>query len=315
MNRIGIGREQTLTAILAVSIVGLAGSYSCSNSKSENREAGLSGADSLAHCCTPLPERPGFQGGQQAGGFEGSITEGMVYIPGGTFTMGGDSIWGEEDEFPRHRVKISPFYMDKHEVTNAQFREFVEATGYVTIAEQKPEWEELKKQLPPGTPRPDESLLEAASLVFSEPNHPVTLDNAAAWWRWVTGANWRHPQGPESSINGKDNEPVVHVAWEDAAAYAKWAGKRLPTEAEWEYASRGGLKDAIYSWGNQAINEGEVKANTWQGNFPIDNIKRDSYYRLSSVMSYSPNGYGLYDMGGNVWEWCSDWYRPDYYAE
>lgn len=238
----------------------------------------------------------------------------MVYIPGGNFVMGGDSIWGRPDEFPRHEVKVSPFYIDKHEVTNAQFRTFVEATHYVTTAEQKPDWEELKKQLPMGTSKPADSLMVAASLVFSPPNHPVSLNNASAWWKWVAGADWRHPEGPKSNIVGKDNYPVVQVSWDDAYAYATWAGKRLPTEAEWEYASRGGKPNSIYPWGDEPVNKGAIKANTWQGNFPNENTEKDHYYRTAPVMSFSPNGYGCYDMAGNVWEWCSDWYRPDYYA-
>jgi len=238
----------------------------------------------------------------------------MNYIPGGSFVMGGDSIWGRPDEFPRHQVKVSSFYMDKHEVTNAQFRAFVEATNYVTTAERKPDWEEIKKQLPAGTPKPADSLMVAASLVFSPSNHPVSLNNASVWWKWVPGADWRHPQGPKSNIVGKDNYPVVQVSWDDAVAYARWAGKRLPTEAEWEFAARGGKPNSIYPWGDEPVNKGVIKANTWQGNFPNENAEKDHYYRAAPVMTFSPNGYGLYDMAGNVWEWCSDWYRPYYYA-
>lgn len=227
--------------------------------------------------------------------------------------MGGDSLWGRSDEFPRHKVQVSSFYMDKHEVTNAQFRAFVQATSYVTTAERKPDWEEMKKQLPPGTSRPADSLLIPASLVFNPPSHPVPLNNVAAWWQWVAGANWQHPQGMESTIQGKDDYPVVQVSWEDAQAYAFWAGKRLPTEAEWEYAARGGIPSGIYPWGNQLIDQGLPKANTWQGHFPNENILKDKFYRLAPVMSYPPNGYGLFDMAGNIWEWCNDWYRPDYY--
>lgn len=240
--------------------------------------------------------------------------DGMVFIPGGSFVMGGDSLWGRSDEFPRHEVKVSSFYIDKHEVTNAQFRAFVEATGYITTAERKPDWEELKKQLPVGTPRPADSLLVAASLVFSPPKHLVSLDNSASWWKWEPGADWRHPEGPKSNIQGKDNYPVVQVSWDDAVAYAKWAGKRLPTEAEWEYAARGGKPKSIYPWGNQPIDKGELKANSWQGHFPNENSEKDKYYRAAPVMSFPPNGFGLYDMAGNIWEWCNDWYRSDYYS-
>ncbi len=238
----------------------------------------------------------------------------MILILEGGFVMGGDSLWGRADEFPRHKVKVSSFYMDKHEVTNAQFRAFIEATGYVTTAEKKPDWEELKKQLPSGTLRPADSLLVAASLVFSPPKHPVSLNNSAVWWNWVPGADWRHPQGTKSNIKGKDNYPVVQVSWDDAVAYAKWAGKRLPTEAEWEYAARGGKPNCIYPWGNEPIEQGKVKANSWQGHFPNENTETDKYYRTSPVMTFLPNGFGLYDMAGNVWEWCNDWYRPDYYS-
>jgi formylglycine-generating enzyme required for sulfatase activity len=242
-------------------------------------------------------------------------TEGMVLIPAGSFVMGGDSIWGRPDEFPHHQVRLSSFYMDEHEVTNRQFRKFIEATGYVTTAERKPDWEELKKQLPPGTPKPADELLVPASLVFKSPSEPVSLDDPSVWWNWVPGANWRHPQGPGSAIEGMDDYPVVHVSWEDAAAYAQWAGKRLPTEAEWEYAARGGVQEAIYPWGNERINSGRPKANSWDGHFPDRNTAADGYPGTAPVKKYAPNGYGLYDMGGNVWEWCSDWYHAGYYTE
>jgi sulfatase modifying factor 1 len=274
--------------------------------------------DTLSCCSSNIPSRFGGVKVDTTVHLNVSATksnsEDMVLIPGGSFVMGGDSLWGRPDEFPRHQVQVSSFYMDRHEVTNAQFRAFVEAIGYVTTAERKPDWEELKKQLPPGTPRPADSLLVAASLVFNPPSHPVPLNNVAAWWQWVAGANWRHPQGLGSTIEGKGNYPIVQVSWDDARAYATWAGKRLPTEAEWEYAARGGLPSGIYPWGDQPIDQGKVKANSWQGHFPNENTEKDQYYRASPVMSFPSNGYGLYDMAGNVWEWCSDWYRPDYYA-
>lgn len=241
--------------------------------------------------------------------------EGMVFIEGNTFLMGATDDEGRPDEYPAHKVKVNDFWIDKHEVTNAQFRKFVEATGYVTVAERKPDWNEMKKQLPPGTPKPPDSVLVPGALVFSPPNHAVPLNNPSRWWSWVPGASWRHPTGPESNIKGKDNYPVIQVAWEDAIAYAKWAGKRLPTEAEWEYAARGGLKNKTYPWGNEKPEEGQPKANTWQGSFPNQNTDWDQYNGIAPVKSFTPNGYGLYDMAGNVWEWTSNWYDAKYYKQ
>ncbi len=274
--------------------------------------------DSLSCCSSVIPSRfsalkPDTAPNYTEAGVSSS-KEAMVLINGGQFLMGGDSIWGRPDEFPRHQVHVSSFYMDKHEVTNAQFRAFIKATGYVTTAERKPDWEEIKKQVPPGTPKPADSILVAASLVFSPPNHPVSLQNPTIWWSWAAGADWRHPTGPASTIEGKDNHPVVQVSWEDVEAYAAWAGKRLPTEAEWEFAARGGISSGIYPWGDEPINQGKLKANSWQGHFPDLNTETDNFYRTAPVMTFPPNGYGLYDMAGNVWEWCNDWYRPDYYA-
>jgi formylglycine-generating enzyme len=240
-------------------------------------------------------------------------TIGMVYIPGGTFMMGGDNSEAAEDEYPKHRVTVKPFYMDEHEVTNAQFKKFVDATGYITTAERKPDWNELKKQLPPGTPKPDDSQLVAASLVFAPPAEVTNLADYSQWWRWVPGANWRHPSGPGSTIDGKDDFPVIQISWDDAVAYCKWAGKRLPTEAEWEFAARGGMEGKIYPWGNEGVDAGKPKANSWQGTFPSVNTKKDGFLDLAPVKTFAPNGYKLYDMAGNVWEWCSDWYRNDYY--
>jgi sulfatase modifying factor 1 len=240
-------------------------------------------------------------------------TKDMVRIPEGTFMMGGDNSQADKDEYPKHKVIVDAFFMDEHEVTNAQFQKFVDATNYLTTAEQKPDWEQLKKQLPPNTPKPDDSQLVAASLVFTPPNHPVDLNNYSQWWSWVPGANWKHPSGPKSDIKGKENFPVVQVSWDDANAYCKWAGKRLPTEAEWEYAARGGMKDKIYPWGDENISLGKPKANSWDGPFPNANSGRDGFIDLAPVKQFAPNGYKLYDMAGNVWEWCSDWYRNDYY--
>lgn len=237
---------------------------------------------------------------------------GMVLIEGGHFEMGGDNGQARKDELPKVSTKVNSFWMDATEVTNAQFKTFVEATGYKTIAERKIDLGEIMAQLPPGTPPPPPEALEPMSLVFASPNQPVP-DNPAYWWQMIKKADWQHPQGPESSIKGKENYPVVHVSWYDAKAYANWAGKRLPTEAEWEYASRGGVEGKIYPWGDESIEEGEVKANFWQGNFPYKNEVKDGFIRLAPVASFAPNGYGLYDMAGNVWEFCADWYHSNYY--
>ena len=234
--------------------------------------------------------------------------KGMAYIPAGTFMMGGDNIQAQADEYPKHKVTVSGFWMDTAEVTNAQFARFVNATGYKTTAELKPDWNQLRKQLPPGTPKPPDSVLVPASLVFVPSKTALPLNDYTQWWEWKTGANWKHPHGPGSNINGKDNYPVVHVSYYDAVAYCKWAGKRLPTEAEWEWAARGGLSNKIYPWGNEPVNKGKPKANTWDGAFPYKNTKRDGFYYTAPVASFAPNGYKLYDMAGNVWEWCSDWY-------
>ncbi len=238
---------------------------------------------------------------------------GMVKIPRGTFMMGGDNDQSSPDELPKHKVTVDGFWMDETEVTNRQFVKFVEETGYITTAEIKPDWEELKKGAPPGTPKPPDSVLVAASLVFIPADQRVNLNDYSQWWRWEKDANWRHPHGKGSDITGKEDYPVVHISYFDALAYCKWAGKRLPTEAEWEWAARGGLTNNIYPWGNEPIEKGNPKANTWNGEFPYKNTEWDKYFFAAPVKSFQPNKYGLYDMAGNVWEWCSDWYRADYY--
>jgi formylglycine-generating enzyme required for sulfatase activity len=241
--------------------------------------------------------------------------EGMVRIEGGTFLMGADNEQGSEDEYPKHTVTVQGFWMDSTEVTNRQFAAFVNSTGYITTAERKPDWEDLKKNLPPGIAKPPDSLLVAASLVFRMPGQVISMTEYDEWWIWKKGANWRHPEGPESNIENKENYPVVHISWEDAQAYSKWAGKRLPTEAEWEWAARGGLKDSVYPWGNEWIEASKPKANSWQGKFPYSNTAWDGFIKAAPVRSFFPNGYGLYDMAGNVWEWCSDYYHSNYYKE
>ncbi len=232
----------------------------------------------------------------------GPAPEGMVWIPGGEFWMGADDF---PDAKPWHRVSVDGFWMDKTELTNEQFEKFTKATGYLTIAERTPRAEDF-----PGAP--PENLV-AGSVVFSPPSTPVPLDSHFRWWGYVKGANWRHPEGPQSAIKGRERHPVVHIAYEDAMAYAKWAGKRLPTEAEFEFAQRGGLDRKAYAWGDELKPGGKFMANTFQGHFPDKNTTEDGYDRAAPVATFPPNGYGLHDMAGNVWEWTSDWYRHDYY--
>ena len=240
---------------------------------------------------------------------------GMAWIPEGTFLMGTNDKQSFPNERPAHLVQVNGFWMDEHDVTNAEFAKFVEATGYVTTAERPINWEDLRKQLPPGTPKPDEGALAPGSLVFTPTSGPVPLNDLSAWWRWVKRANWRHPEGPGSSIQGRENHPVVQVSWYDAVAYAQWAGKRLRTEAEWEFAARGGLESKRYVWGDDFRPGGKHMANTWQGVFPVRDTGEDGFVGTSSVGSFPANGYGLYDMAGNVWQWCSDWYRVDAHIE
>ena len=243
----------------------------------------------------------------------GPAPPGMVWIPGGEFTMGTNEADSWPAERPAHRVRVDGFWMDATEVTNAEFRKFVAATDYLTTAERKPEWEEIKKQVPPGTPKPPEESLVAGALVFTPPERPIKLDDASQWWQWTPDADWRHPEGPKSNLEGRDDHPVVHVSWDDATAYCQWAGKRLPTEAEWEFAARGGLEGKRYVWGDAPVSETKPQCNIWQGHFPDNHSNADKFSRTAPVKSFPPNGYGLYEMPGNVWEWCSDWYRPDAY--
>ncbi len=236
---------------------------------------------------------------------------GMVWISGGEFVMGTNVADVPPNERPAHPVSVDGFWMDATDVTNAEFEKFVAATGYVTTAERMPDWEEIKTQLPPGTPRPDASVLVPGSLVFTPPDHAVPLKDMSGWWTWRPGASWRHPEGPGSDLKNRANHPVVQVSWDDAVAYAKWAGKRLPTEAEWEFAARGGLKEKRFGWGDEVHPDGKFMANTWTGEFPHRNTAADGFAGTSPVKSFPANGYGLYDMAGNVWQWCGDLYRAD----
>lgn len=238
---------------------------------------------------------------------------GMVWIPEGEFAMGSEAAGAWPDEGPVHRVFVDGFWLDEHEVTNAEFRRFVEATGHVTTAERAPDLGEILRQSPPGTPPPAPDTLVPGALVFMPTDGPVPLDDYTRWWTWTPGADWRHPEGPDSSIDGRDDHPVVQVSWDDAAAFARWAGKRLPSEAEWERAARGGLDGRPYVWGDEPPSEDAIFANLWQGHFPDRNVASDGFARTAPVKSFRPNGFGLYDMAGNVWEWCADWYRRDLY--
>jgi formylglycine-generating enzyme len=230
----------------------------------------------------------------------------MVWIEGGEFRMGSDEHYTEEA--PVHRVTVDPFWIDRTPVTNREFRKFVRATGHVTFAEIAPDPKDYPGALP--------NMLKAGSLVFSPPKHPINdMRDWSQWWTFKFGANWKRPYGPRSSLSGLNDHPVVHVAYSDALAYAEWAGKDLPTEAEWEFAARGGLDGAEFAWGDELTPGGKQMANTWQGAFPHENLKLDGYERTSPVVAFPPNGYGVYDMIGNVWEWTSDWYSPAHEAD
>jgi formylglycine-generating enzyme required for sulfatase activity len=237
----------------------------------------------------------------------------MVWIPGGEFSMGTEDptemVCGGPDPMPDarpvHRVEVDGFWMDLTEVTNEQYEKFVMATGYITVAERKPRQEDFPNA-------PPEDLVPGA-IVFKPTSEPAPLNDPLQWWDYVKGANWRNPAGPGSDLTGRSRYPVVQIAYEDAEAYAKWAGKRLPSEAEWEFAARGGLNGKPYTWGSELKPGGKWMANIYQGLFPMRDTGEDGFAGLAPVAKFPPNGYGLFDMAGNVWEWCSDWYRPDYY--
>jgi formylglycine-generating enzyme required for sulfatase activity len=229
----------------------------------------------------------------------------MIFVPGGTYRMGSDTHYPEET--PAHRVTVDGFWIDRTPVTNRDFRKFVNDTGYVTFAEIAPNPADYPGALP--------HMLKAGSLVFTPPKDLLDQRHWSRWWNFKFGANWRRPHGPRSSISGLDDHPVVHVAYRDAEAYAAWAGKALPSEAEWEFAARSGLDGAEFAWGDEFTPGGKHMANTWQGDFPRQNLCSDGFERTSPVTAFPPNGYGLYDMIGNVWEWTGDWYAPKHEAD
>ena len=273
-----------MNRVLVFFMLLLCGIYGCKSGGAEDN----SGKKAIVapNCSSKLPKRFGEMPSKTLITKGSSTDTGMVWIPDAEGHPG--------------------FWMDETEVTNAQFAKFVEATNYITTAERVPKWEDLQSQLPAGTPKPPDSVFVAASLVFHSPTKSVDINNPGGWWAWTKGASWKHPQGPKSSLKGIDKLPVVHVSWEDAIAYCKWAGKRLPTASEWERAAHGGKSDSKFPWGDENIDEAKAKANTWQGDFPYNNTKRDGFYRAAPVASFPANDYGLYDLAGNVWEWCAD---------
>lgn len=242
---------------------------------------------------------------------------GMVWIPAGTFQQGAvshDKI-AMAHEKPQHDVSVDGFFMDITEVTNAQFSRFINETGYITVAEREIIWDEIKVQLPEGTPKPHDSILQPGSLLFKKTKSSVpNLYDFSQWWQWSIGTNWRHPIGISSSLDNRENHPVVHVSYEDAQAYCDCAGRRLPTEAEWEHAARANKKNTVYFWGDD-ISKLSAQANSWEGEFPVFNTLKDGFERSAPVKSYPANDFGLFDMAGNVWEWTSDWYNVNYYSE
>ncbi|WP_245859395.1 formylglycine-generating enzyme family protein [Spirosoma aerolatum] len=295
----GLGCGSLLFSAIFITLAG------CSSSSQNDEEKAQAKADSAAACIAEgMPSRAAAIRQGASGPESGTgTTAGMVWIPGGNFLMGADEF---VDARPVHPVAVKGFWMDEHEVTNAEFARFVTATGYKTIAE--------RPLNPADYPSVPAEQLVPGSAVFTPPSQKVTLENPLRWWQYVKGASWQHPTGPSSTLKGHENEPVVHVSYEDALAYANWAGKRLPTEAEWEFAAQGGKGNQTYYWGTELKPAGKWVANIYQGSFPDHNTSEDGFAGVAPVKSFSPNPYGLYDMDGNVWEWCQDFYRPDYYA-
>ena len=292
---------------MALAVLALLAAVGCRPAAQQSKPADRAAADPHAsHTAAPSVSNSAAPriNTLKASPAPGPAPAGMAWIPGGTFWMG-CSDCGMPDTIPVHLVSVSGFWMDSTPVTNAEFEKFVAETKYVTVAERRPD--------PKDFPSVPADKLVAGSIVFTPPPRPVSLEDFSQWWSYVPGASWRHPEGPSSTLKGLDRHPVVHVAWEDAVAYAAWAGKRLPTEAEFEFAARGGLDRNLYPWGNALKPDGRVPANIWEGHFPDANSRADGYFKTSPVTAFPANPYGLYDVGGNVWQWCADWYRSDFY--
>lgn len=289
--------------IIYIAIIGFLVVFGCKKQKSETNVADVNVEEDFANLVhDSIINNP---------------PEGMLWIPSGSFLQGAvpQDQMAMNHEKPQHPVTVTGFFMDITEVTNAQFSKFVEETGYVTVAEREIDWEDIKKQLPEGTPKPHDSILQPGSLMFKKTKSSVpNLYDFSQWWRWSISVNWRHPKGKESTLEGKENHPVVHVSYEDAQAYCKWAGRRLPTEAEWEYAARGNKNNTTYLWGDDRSQLSQ-RANSWEGEFPVNNTLEDGFEGRAIVKSYPPNDFGLYDMAGNVWEYTADWYNINYYEE
>lgn len=298
-------KKITLLLVIAISI-------SCKKNNGINTAEKIKQTKSCCALMQNIPDRFGNTAPKKRSKNTTKNFDNMTWIPSATFIMGGEKGVGKPDELPQHKVTLDGFWIDKTEVSNADFKQFVKETNYKTTAEIPPNWQEIKKILPKNTPKPHDSMLVASSIVFKKPKKVTNLEDYSQWWSWVAGASWQNPNGENTAQKIKQNHPVVQVSWYDATAYCQWKGKKLPTEAQWEYAARGGLQRKIYPWGNENISP--KKANYWQGNFPVKNKKIDGYGKTAPVKSFTPNGFGLYNMSGNVWEWCSDSYAPDYYT-